>query len=361
LMFFPDSPAPAMGPSNRISIRATVSPPVSFSNAIYFQVFDVDDPSSTNAPLDDESAAADNKGAAHTPPPTSAVSTDSNGIAIVTMTLSMQPGNNFRAVAASSNGFFTGIEAIQNDGINARLTNSVAGGYVSAPNVSEMLTVWRQLHVEMDSMGPVVSNFVTGNITAISGNATNATNLALSVNLRTGLTPQDNSPNLSTSTNRGRFENGWIRVGTNQVQTSGIYGNGDTFVLHPSGFSILAEIISGGGTINAGQVTALTGSTFSVSANLGSASYAGNTLRIAGSTFAITSNASNTVTVNGTPQLSFVLHDDGRIRTLLSSPVRSQSEAPEDRRTSRRFASNGGWSARQRPGLRQSSGAFPRS
>lgn len=306
-MFFPDSPLPGTAPSNRISIRATVSPPVSFSNAVHFRVFDVDDPSSTNAPVDSESAAFDNKGAAHTPPPTAPVSTDTNGIAEVTMTLSMQPGNNFRAVAAATASFFNDVGARQNDGLNASVTNS--SGAIPGNQITPMLTVWRKLHVEVDSMGPVVGNLVTGNVTGIAGGTTAATNLTLSVDLRTGLTPQDISPNLSSGTNLGRFENGWIRLGTNQVQCS-VNGNGDTFVRNGGGFNIPAEIVSGGNTVSAGQVITLSGGTFNITANLGASSYAGGTLRVAGTPFTITANTSSNVTVSGTPQIPFVLHDD---------------------------------------------------
>lgn len=159
-------------------------------------------------------------------------------------------------------------------------------------------------------MGPVVSNLVNGNITNISGSATTATNLTLDVNLRTGLNPTDNSPNLSSSTNRGRFENGWIRIGPNTVLTTGIYGNGENFVRNSAGFNIPAEIVSGGNTINAGQVNGLSGNTFFITANLGVASYANATFRAAGSAYTITVNTASNVTVSAAPQIPFVLHDD---------------------------------------------------
>ena len=113
-------------------------------------------------------------------------------------------------------------------------------------------------------MAAVVGNTVVGNLTGMTGNATAATNLTLSINLNTGLSPQDNSPNLSTGTGLGRFENGWIRLGTAAVLTGGLYGNGNTFVRHPAGFAIPAEIIDGANTIPVGQVIGLSGSVFTV-------------------------------------------------------------------------------------------------
>jgi hypothetical protein len=62
-------------------------------------------------------------------------------------------------------------------------------------------------------MSAPTNNFVVGNITRITGSASAATNLFLDVNLRTGLTPQDSSANLSsTPSGNGRFENGSIII-----------------------------------------------------------------------------------------------------------------------------------------------------
>jgi hypothetical protein len=318
MRIFADRPTPTSPVENRVRIRARISPAVPMLGGVYFQVYDVDDSSSNIAPLDDETIGFDNKGM-WTQLPLAGVNADTNGIAETVFTVSMQPGDNFRAVATISNGFFNGIAAIQDDGINARLTNTAHGALVPAANVSGLLTVWRRLHVEVDSMAAVTNNQVTGSITAISGNATAATNLALSVNLRTGLTPPDNSPNLSAGTGNGRFENGWIRVGAVAAQ-SGVNGNGDTFVSNAGGFSLPAEIVFGGNTVNAGQAVSLAGSVFGVSAGLGAVNYAGGTLRVAGTTFTITANSASNVTVSGTPVLPFVLHDDDNDTLLPRDP-----------------------------------------
>ena len=175
-----------------------------------------------------------------------------------------------------------------------------------------MLTVWRRLHVEVDSMAAVTNNFVTNNITGISGSATAATNLTLGINLNSGLTPADASPNLSTSTNLGRFENGTIVIGTGSAATtnSGITGNGDNFVRNAAGFSLPASIVYAGATNGVGNVVALSGGVFTITSNLGTNKYVGGTFRTVGVNFTITTNTATTVTVSGTAQIPFQLHDD---------------------------------------------------
>ena len=176
---------------------------------------------------------------------------------------------------------------------------------------SDMLTVWRRLHIEVDSMGAVTSNYVTGNITGIAGSSTAATSLTLSVNLRTGLTPADNSANLSsTPSGNGRFENGYIVIGTNSVKTTNtVTANGDTFVSGTS-FSIPAQIATNNATNSVGLIIGLNNAVFTVSSSLGTNKYTGWTLQLMGCAFTITTNTANTITVSGTPAIPFLLHDD---------------------------------------------------
>jgi hypothetical protein len=175
-----------------------------------------------------------------------------------------------------------------------------------------MLTVWRRLHVEVDSMGTVTNNIVSANVVSISGSSSVATGLALDVNLRTGLNPQDNSQNLSDSPpGNGRFENGWVKIGVDQVQTTVIDGNGDTFVQRTAGFNLPSQIVMNGGTLDSGQVVALAGSLFTVTGNLGTNLYIGGSFRAAGTSFTISTNTANTVTVTSvSPTIPIVLHDD---------------------------------------------------
>jgi hypothetical protein len=238
--------------------------------------------------------------------------TDASGVASNYFRVTMQPGDNFRVVASCDPNFGSQYQADINSttgGIVDTNGNPIASGYVT-----EMLTVWRRLHVEVDSMGTVTNNIVSANVVSISGSSSVATGLALDVNLRTGLNPQDNSQNLSDSPpGNGRFENGWVKIGVDQVQTTVIDGNGDTFVQRTAGFNLPSQIVMNGGTLDSGQVVALAGSLFTVTGNLGTNLYIGGSFRVAGTSFTISANTANTVTVTGvSPTIPIILHDDDR-------------------------------------------------
>ena len=310
LAIFPDKPTPtSTGDFSAVKVVATVTPAIS-NITVYFHAFDVDDPSSTSAPVDDETTIADNRGVSADGSFNVTALTLTNGTCSTNFHVSMQPGDNFRIVASVISNFYGQCAAAQTNDHGALVwqnsTNEIPTAYTS-----DMLTVWRRLHVEVDSMGAVTSNYVTGNITGISGSSSAATNLTLSVNLRTGLTPADNSTNRSdTPPGNGRFENGYIVIGTNSVKTTNtVTANGDTFVVGTS-FSIPAQIATNNATNSVGQVIALNNAIFTVSSSLGTNKYTGWTLQIMGSVFTITTNTANTITVSGTPTLPFLLHDD---------------------------------------------------
>jgi len=249
LAIFPDKPTPTSTLDySSVRVVATVQPAIS-NVQVYFRSIDVDDPSSTNTPpLDDETVGHDNK-ATNNPSgnlagggDTITLRTSAGGVAWTNFNTTMQPGDNFRVVASLLADFSnnTNAVALQTNDHGAVVyrgnTNEIPSN-----NQTEMLTVWRRLHVEVDSMAAVTNNFVSGNITAISGNGTVATNLTLGTNLNTGLSPADASSNLTSSANLGWFENGTIMIGTNGPQTN-VTGNGDTFVIKTSGFNIPARI-----------------------------------------------------------------------------------------------------------------------
>jgi len=143
----------------KVYVKATITPV--FNGAkVYFKMWDVDDPSSNSAPIDgtNPTAGPDNKGtgAGFEGQTTTNADTNAQGVAKPIMTVSMQPGDNFR-VAASCNAT-----------VLAHVTQAEAdSGNASKPKVvkiTEMLTVWRKLHVELDSMAAVQGNVVAGNI-----------------------------------------------------------------------------------------------------------------------------------------------------------------------------------------------------
>lgn len=163
---FPDKNSPSDMENRRtVYVKATLSSEIA-TIPIYFQSFDVDDPSSNGAPVDknDVSGAQvgnDNRGTPQTGTLSAAsVRTDASGAAQVELTVTMQPGDNFRVAATCNSDFFGGVVV---NGTNLRDSsgNTLPTQRV---NVADMLTVWRRVHVEVDSMGPVTGNLVTGTI-----------------------------------------------------------------------------------------------------------------------------------------------------------------------------------------------------
>jgi hypothetical protein len=165
---FPDKTNPGdMANRRRVRIQANVLPAVA-GVKVYFEVVDVDDPSANSGPVDYElfggAEIPDNR-ASGTLLAAEAF-TDANGVAVVEFEVSMQPGDNWRAVASCHLADLTDIRGKQDDGTQLRVVDS-NGNFLPTgrAKVSDVLTVWRRLHVEVDSMGPVVNNDVAGNVT----------------------------------------------------------------------------------------------------------------------------------------------------------------------------------------------------
>ena len=194
LRIFPDKKIPTeMTDRRKILVRAKIG-----SNAagikVYFRNFDFDDPSANAAPIDaNGSAGNDNKGNVDGTTNTRAGQfsaslsqydcqisaagaecfTDSNGETIVYFSLTMQPGDNFSVVAGTDSAYLNSL-TLAADGVNLKDTSNVQTPvsrtsditecYRSAVNVcrTDMLTVWRRLHIEVDSMGIVQNNFFEG-------------------------------------------------------------------------------------------------------------------------------------------------------------------------------------------------------
>lgn len=161
-----------------VRVTATLSQPIA-NVPVYFRNFDIDDPA-TDTTIDVNGAAGndnrnDNTGVPNAGQllqangcgangPSVFCPTDANGVATIVFTVSRQPGNNF-AIAASINPI-----AVNGVTINGIELNDSGGQPVVTQNCptqaicrSQMLTVWRRLHVEVDSMGQSTQNFVVGN------------------------------------------------------------------------------------------------------------------------------------------------------------------------------------------------------
>lgn len=159
---FPDDNTPNDG-ANRRQIRVTAQ--ISENRAgvpVYFRNFDLDDPSDDTTIDPNGNTENDNNGnvGGSTAGQLSATSATTNGqgIATVNFTVTMQPGDNF-AIAAGTDD--DDVAAVTVDGtalINGGASIDVNCDGTDTVCRSEMLTVWRRVHIEVDSMGNVQDN-----------------------------------------------------------------------------------------------------------------------------------------------------------------------------------------------------------
>ncbi len=160
----------------RIRVKATTNCPC-LMPTVYFQSFDVDDPSSNEYPLDTNGAVlgGDNRdsiyprgqfiGASAGSLNKISAMADSNGIATVSFEVGRNPGDNYRIGAAINENYLNEI----NEGTNAELNSDSSIEVNGRVPVSDKLYVWRRLHIEVDSMGEIPStgdekNHVEGTI-----------------------------------------------------------------------------------------------------------------------------------------------------------------------------------------------------
>jgi hypothetical protein len=209
LRIYPDKNNPMDGTDRSIiRVRAAVSPSVP-NVKVYFASFDLDDPSATGAPIDTTMGAGNDNNA----PVNRSKSGDfiapmgSNCTAVTTVMdvsqigcdvagksaatnykLTMQPGDNFAVAASFSDIYRNGIALNTTNGSIIQNNTSqpipVSGGTNSnsvAGLRTGMLTVWRKLHIEVDSMGAASGNKVDGNLTNTKKVGTGNQTLNLSV------------------------------------------------------------------------------------------------------------------------------------------------------------------------------------
>ena len=158
LRMFPDAAEPGGNPRQVVRVKATVGDLAPGEkrdgHMVYFKSFDVDDPSANTGPIDDEGQTQDNRG---TPPegnlnPGFAV-TNAQGEATVDFTVTMNPGDNFRVAADLNNDtWLNGLKVKQNDP-QALIYESDEVTPIPPGKRTDLLTVWRKLHVMVESMG----------------------------------------------------------------------------------------------------------------------------------------------------------------------------------------------------------------
>lgn len=216
LRIFPDDNTPVEN-ANRQTIRVTagISEPIA-GRTVYFRNFDVDDPSDDMTIDPNGNSGDDNNGRVNNQREgqLSAVSatTNSNGVATVDFTVTMQPGDNFAIAASTDQNQINAVGVSGTDLLNGQGQGiSTSCDYTDSVCRSEMLTVWRRLHIEVDSMGESTQNFVGGYFME--------TKLIGLLGTEVLVSNQDLEPN--------RFENGRLVSGTRSFK---IVGNGDNSV-----------------------------------------------------------------------------------------------------------------------------------
>ncbi|MEJ2051376.1 MAG: hypothetical protein P8Y60_16340, partial [Calditrichota bacterium] len=152
----------------KVYVRATISPEIEGAK-VYFTAWDVDDPSSTDPDGSTDTSGRDNYGSGFELLTTFGMS-NSSGIASNILIVSMQPGDNFRVAASADQDSVLEYDAATCP--EGKMTQEIADDPTSNPppdgvELTSMLTVWRHLWIEQDSMGAVASsgdekNFISG-------------------------------------------------------------------------------------------------------------------------------------------------------------------------------------------------------
>jgi hypothetical protein len=199
---FPDKNTPTDGTDRSIiRVRATVLPSDPSIN-VYFASFDLDDPSANTAPIDpngfngndnncylvngtNNCVAVGNSRSGQLLNPVggnctgASINSDiskiacavSGNSATANYKVTMQPGDNFAIAASLIDAYRTQINIDTSAGGN--LINNASqvipiSGAANSNNVqgirTRMLTVWRKLHIEVDSMGQARENYLRGEI-----------------------------------------------------------------------------------------------------------------------------------------------------------------------------------------------------
>lgn len=211
-----------------LRVKATVAPANVPNLRVYFASFDLDDPSAAGTPVDTTANdGVDNFGNVSnsksgefsnaTGVTCANISTGaaplhvskidcpvSNTTTSANFKVTMQPGDNFAVSASLIDAYRNEIRVNTSAGANLINNANQIIPISSEPNPNnvrgirtKILTVWRRLHIEVDSMGNVTGNSATGNFAAPQTIGTGDTTLSL---------------NVAASLKTNRFENGRLVV-----------------------------------------------------------------------------------------------------------------------------------------------------
>ena len=162
---FPDVDAPGQDVTPFRQVKAIATTELQTEGLrVEFRGFDMDDPSSDPVVDPNGEFGGDNFGSGATIGFNAF--TNADGEATTTLTVSRQPGDNFRVTASCALGLQNGLSAIGLEVVKANGDPRPA-----EVKQSGLITVWRHLHIEADSMGAVAGNELRG----IVSRAQNAT------------------------------------------------------------------------------------------------------------------------------------------------------------------------------------------
>lgn len=415
IRYFPEKDTPDSPPRNRIRVRVTLAKPKGEMRNLLMKIIDVDDPLENPCPdvVDPfdcyhyviasgrSNIGGDNRdtggeaGSATLPDDLVVVQVPANQNVVthdflfgadgndVTVVLPPQPGNNWRvAVQSVPTGVTTSsllsgiaenflawdpISAGNNEGnySGLELANYGTDGFPDPQDTnakvysvplcmkSPLLTVWRTVHIEMDSMRApqAAETTVRGEIITIRSVTQQPGDRVsyvayLTCHLRTGgvggvCGVSDESRNLQwpgQNSGQGRFENGWIDIGiaNNPPPTTPLFGNTDAALVaakpqNPGKpfnlpFALAKPPAAAAGNILVFRQYEHPGGggmrpTFMVDQVLLPGQFDGGTITVAGQNFAVFKNTINLVYLNvQNASLSFVLHDDDTDNVLPANP-----------------------------------------
>lgn len=170
LRVFPDARIEDLGfpviglPRDRVNIEVELNVNVPFELPVFARSFDVDDPSIDRMPIDDEAVIEDNRGTVNNF--RSGLLIDGNNIqdndGIISVSLeedtknkifdlrvSMNQVDNYRVVARD---YLINLKNNDGQGDGMNIIDSSSGSLVADEYISSLLTIWRKLHIEIDTM-----------------------------------------------------------------------------------------------------------------------------------------------------------------------------------------------------------------
>jgi hypothetical protein len=247
LRVFAEAPDAGLPPLDIVNVVITTTPKVPVAVPVSLVLKDVDDPDGSPIDIDGDDPSkepADNYGVGSI---AESVTIPANAITTTTpLVLSHNPGDNYRVLASTSSDWLSLLKAHQ-PSQTGEVWDNRGNPLPEGGIMSKMITVWRTLHLEIDSMKRAPAdtattdperNFIDGRVTKIEGHVDHAVRVFLAPDSPppSGMNQlRDASNDLSgvpgVDHGQGRFEHGTIRFGQsgNAVQDM-LDGNGIDYV-----------------------------------------------------------------------------------------------------------------------------------